>query len=179
MLKCWDWGGPMFMKHLVLYLEALVFDIRLRVGPSIREILSWILVFNVGTNVVNRDANPNLYLVPVLQFRMPFVSRGLDTFSSDLDLDSFPSNCVQGWRCSPSAAAPGLLARLRTLLAFAPRQVNLVVVRDKGSPNCKHISMMFNLGAAHMNRRGWTGGVRSCWPTSLSWWGWWWLCLSW
>ena len=30
----------MFMKHLVLYLEALVFDIRLRVGPSIREILS-------------------------------------------------------------------------------------------------------------------------------------------
>lgn len=91
----------------------------------------------------------------------------------------FPSNCVQGWRCSPSAAAPGLLARLRTLLAFAPRQVNLVVVRDKGSPNCKHISMMFNLGAAHMNRRGWTGGVRSCWPTSLSWWGWWWLCLSW
>ena len=44
----------------------------------------------MGTNVVNRDANPNLYLVPVLQFRMPFVSRGLDTFSSDLDLDSFP-----------------------------------------------------------------------------------------
>ena len=175
-------GLGWFMKHLVLYLEALVFDIRLSVGPSTKEVLNWNCK-NPCLQCGNKSGKSWCQSEPILGARSPASDAIRLPGARHVLLRPrpgfFPSNCVQGWRCSPSAAAPGLLARLRTLLAFAPRQVNLVVVRDKGSPNCKHISMMFNLGAAHMNRRGWTGGVRSCWPTSLSWGGWGGWCLSW
>ena len=84
--------------YVGLYLEALVFDIRLSVRPStkeIRAIFNWNYT-NSFSNLFYRhhhlhhhnhdNHNANLYLVPVLQFLVPLGSLGLETFSSDLDL---------------------------------------------------------------------------------------------
>ena len=108
----------------------------------------------MATNLFYRhhhdNHNTNLYLVPVLQFLVPLGSLGLETFSSDLDLQISFVFCLDGYSTvwiivypentlktprkgyfSPSTAADGLLACLRTLLALAPRKVHLVPVGDK------------------------------------------------
>ena len=148
--------------YVGLYLEALVFDIRLSVRPStkeIRAIFNWNYT-NSFSNLFYRhhhlhhhnhdNHNANLYLVPVLQFLVPLGSLGLETFSSDLDLQFSFVFCLDGYHpvwiivylentlktprkgyFSPSTAAARLLACLRALLTFAPRKVHLVPVGDK------------------------------------------------
>ena len=85
------------------------------------------------------QCDSNLYFVPVLQFLMLLVSRGLETFSSDLDLEIWyfdhwtMLNTVMLliWKFfPPSAAAARLMACLGTLVALAPRKVNLVEVGE-------------------------------------------------